>query len=190
LSGAVQRPWQTAFEWEKQLQLLLARRTATMVGDVGMVHLSGEKVSRPEGLNVPKWPAMVGGREATLGCGKLMARFGEPTDRAERRDDEGETTFDMGSRFGHLEMFAATRDVVLEDERYTLSGQRLRYNRTDGLAVLWGYMEGQRRYDAEVAQKDRLAGARVLKASKFHCYLADGQIQKVVVAEATGRGGR
>ncbi|MHC4294805.1 MAG: LptA/OstA family protein, partial [Planctomycetota bacterium] len=190
VSAAVQRPWQTAFEWDKQMQLLLKQRMVIINGDVAMVHVSGNKVNRPQGLSVPEWGELSEGRTVRLGCGKLIARFAPVNKPPGRRRDKQGVTFDPGSRFGPLELFTATRDVTLDDERFGLTGQRLRYNRSHGLAILWGYLEGQQRYNAAVTERDPAVGKRVLKAPKFHCYLEQERLKKIVIAKAVGRGGR
>ena len=144
-------------------------------------------VSRPEGLNLPTWSELGDGRTTTLGCEKLMAGFAEPADEPNSKDTTGTEAgrFDAASRIGPLEFFTATRDVTLRDGSWELQGQSLMYNRRQGLAVLWGYLEGQ-----PLAKAHVLDQGRPVSSPKFHCYLDGGHIKRVEVQKVTGAGGR
>ncbi len=80
LSGGIERPWQTAFTWRKQMQWLQRSREVIMDGQVTMSHRSGQKVLVDESVNRPDWPELPEGRITDLSCGKLIARFAPPKD--------------------------------------------------------------------------------------------------------------
>jgi hypothetical protein len=121
-----------------------------------------------------------------LSCGKLVARFDDPEDTGTDSKD-----MDPQSRVGRLRLFSATRDVNLTDGQYRLVGQRLIYHRTEGLAVLWGFLEGQPETRAYVYEENPLTHrVRSISSPKIHCFLQDGYIRKVETVNVQGGGAR
>ena len=86
---------------------------------------------------------------------------------------------------GPVELFEATDGVVVQDGDWELQGQQLFYQRSQGLAILRGYLEGQSPAQASVLEK-----GRPIRSPKFHCYLDKGHITKVVAVKVVGAGGR
>ena len=187
-TGGMGRPSQTAFEWAKQMQLMLNDRVVIMDGDVKMVHRSAGHVTRPTGLKLLPWNISTKGRSMSLGCGKLMARFAPP-DKRTGTSQGG--VMEADSVVGDLELFTATRDVTLKDGEYELRGARLRFHRTKGVAFLWGYIEGEPTREAQISQENPITGiSRTISSPKFQCFLEDGHIKNAEAIKVEGTGGR
>jgi len=187
LSRVIQRPWQTVFEWHKMMRLMLDSRVVIMDGGVVMIHHSGSNIPSAKDMRIPDWSGVTTGRTSTLGCGRLMAQFPQP-DKQPDGSAGGQKlspVFDPGSEVGDLQMFVATRDVVLEDRDYELRGAQLSYLREKGFAILWGYMDDQPVADAYVYSR-----GQPVSSPKFLCYLEKGHVKKVVAMDVTGSGAR
>jgi len=187
-SRDVERPWQTAFQWRREMQLLLSQRLVVMKGEVFMRHLSGSHILHLEKLRrlVPDWGRLPEGRTTHLSCGDLIVQFAEPEAPAARKALDEPARFDPGRRVGPLDLFRATDDVVLRDGDWELQGRQLTYQRSQGLAILYGYLDGQTPANASVMDR-----GRPIRSPKFHCYLDDkGHVQQVVAIRVTGAGTR
>jgi len=195
MSEGLQRPSQTVFEWSRSMQLSQERRLVVMDGGVGMVHRSGEQVvltaqERKE-LNVPPWGELASGRKSVLVCGKLMARFNPPDKEPAAPATAPSDYLQPGPRLGQLELFSATEKVNLKDGRWRVLGQRLLYHRPHGLAVVWGFLEGEPLANAIAMEEDPEMGTlRQVSSPKIHCYLEHGQITKAKAQKVTGAGVR
>ena len=191
LAEAVDRPSQTAFEWNRSMQFSQQDRLVVLDGDVKMVHRSGNQVLLAESLNVPRdqWGPLEAGRKSVLTCGNMMAKFGEPDKKAKpkTRPARGDV-LEEGPDLGPLELFSATRDVNLKDGPRQVLAQRLIYNRLNDLAVLWGFLEGQPPANATVLHEDPMTGrSQSWSSSKIIWYRRNN---KIVSENVTGAGGR
>jgi len=182
--GKIERPWQTAFEWQNMMRLMLDERMVVMEGAVGMVHHSGTNVVGAKNLEVPDWGELTEGRTTTLRCGKLTARFSAPEKDGEQRTLGGEAvTFDPGSQVGDLELFVATKNVVLEDREWELQGRQLSYMPQKDFALLTGHLADEPPANARV-----LNAGRVTVSPKFLCTLEKGRVKTVEVMEVGAAG--
>ncbi|HAU39225.1 MAG TPA: hypothetical protein DCX07_16115, partial [Phycisphaerales bacterium] len=77
MAGAIVRPWQTLFQWNRLMELKQAERQAIMEGEAIMVHRSGRQiVASLEELGLPDWPKdLEEGRRTRLTCERLLAQF-------------------------------------------------------------------------------------------------------------------
>jgi len=195
VTGGIDRPWQTAFEWHKEMHLAQKTRSVNMSGRVGMWHRSGGHVLRDKKLKVPDWGELAEGRTTILGCEQLSAEFAPPRKLSTTRPAAAEALdFDATSRVGPLELFTATRDVSLQDGPFRLEGKRLTYRRSRGQAVLWGYLPGDpiaRRTKAVVMQEDPDGATIPVRSEMFQCILDEkGHVKKIVIPDATAGGNR
>jgi lipopolysaccharide export system protein LptA len=169
-SAKIERPHQTYFEWDKQMQLSQNERRVFLDGDVSMVHHSGQFVVGADELNVPDWGKLSGGRMTTLGCDKLMAEFDEPDEPA-RADAAAGDPWETGPRLGPLKLVSATgaRDslVTLKDGDWTVVGRRLVFDRVKDIAVIWGFLEGNAPADARISQRLSATRQRTTRSPKI-----------------------
>jgi lipopolysaccharide export system protein LptC len=201
--AAVDRPSQSAFAWNKSMELSQKDRVVTLEGGVIMDHRSGDQILGQDKLNVPRdqWGTLPAGRQTRLECDTMMARFGEPdkkpatqpaiqpSSRPARRS--GGDPFREGPTLGPLDLFSATGDVSLKDlkdgQRHVLA-QRLIYNREKDLAVVWGYLEGKPVAKGSITYEDPQTGRTQTVASpKFIWYRRDNRIFS---EDVSGSGGR
>ncbi|MGC9453289.1 MAG: LptA/OstA family protein [Phycisphaerae bacterium] len=191
--GGVERPYQTLFAFEESMQLSQSERVVVMTGNVRMVHLSGQKLAERSDLleNVPhpEWPAdgLPAGRRAALACEELMARFAEADDEP----TPGEADETGGPRIGALDVFTASKDVNLRINESQIQGERLMYHRANDLAVVWGYLEGERPARAQIDYEAPDTGRRTtVRSSRITAFLRDGEVYRVETGPAEASGGR
>lgn len=189
LVAAVGRPSQTAFQWNDSMQFSQQDRLVVLDGNVKMVHRSGDKVVLTDNLNVPRdvWGKLEAGRRTVLTCGNMMAKFAEPEKSPRTRPAAGDLS-EEGPDLGPLQLFSATRDVNLKDGPWQVLAQRLIYNREKDLAVIWGFVEGERPANATVLYEDPTTGRSQSWSSPRIIWYR--QNNKIVTEEVTGAGGR
>lgn len=189
-SQRIERPNQTLFEWDKRMQMDQARRSVFLDGNVSMVHRSGKQLAGVDKLNVPPWPELGEGKKTAVACEKLVAQFAEADKtQAEKTDDKATGLLESGPRLGALTMVSATgwadRMVTLEDGQWQVVGKRLLFDRDQDIAVVWGFLEGDRPADARVLQRVSFNRARTWTFPKVTWYRTTNR----VVGEKVGSGG-
>jgi len=187
LGGTIDRPSQTAFEWDRSMQFSQASRVVVLDGQVTMVHRSGDKVVLAEMLNVPReqWGELKDGRRTILKCDNMLAKFA-PADKPATQP--AGDVLEQGPDLGPVEMFSATKDVNLKDGPWQVVAQRLVYDRVRDLAVIWGFTEGAPVASATVYNEDPTTGRSQSWASPKIVWYR--QNNRIVTEEVTGAGGR
>jgi len=194
--AALGRPNQSAFEWNKNMQLSQKDRLVTLEGSVTMVHRSGDQILLTNRLNVPRdqWGTLPAGRKTILKCDNMMAKFGPPTDKASTQPSTrpaARTAGDLlgeGPTLGPLDLFSATGDVNLNDSPRQVLAQRLIYNRIKDLVVVWGFLEGKAPSNATIIYEDPGAGrSQAWSSPKLIWYRQDNRI---LAEDVSGAGGR
>lgn len=200
--GAVERPWQTRFEWHELMELSRTRDADTgkefmevtakskSPKRVSMIHRSGDRMVLLDKLNMPWLKDLPPGRIAALSCEKMTAKFGP------REDEPGDGSTDpmaavwgSGAKIGPLNTFTAVGGVHLIDKPWRLEGERLEYYRTECLADLWGYAQGQEKANATVGNEEKRSLG--LSSPRITCYLdEDGKVIRVEASKVRGYGGR
>ena len=189
LVAAVGRPSQTAFEWNRSMQFSQKDRLVVLDGKVKMVHRSGNQVLLADKLPVPReeWGTLEAGRKTVLSCEEMIAKFAEPEARTTTRPAERDV-LQEGPDLGPIELFSASRDVNLKDGPRQILAQRLVYNRLNDVAVIWGFLEGEKPAKATVVYEDPTTGrSQVLSSPKLIWYRRNN---KIISADVTGAGGR
>lgn len=153
-ADSVTRPSQSRFEWSKSMYLDQDKRVAQLQGDVHLDHRSGKQIVLLKELNVRPIKDMPRGRDTSLDCDSMLATFAEPDAPATTRPAERTS----GPRVGELRLFNARGDVSLKDGRQQVVCQRLLYQRETDVAVIWGFLVGQRPKDAVIYYEDRPKG--------------------------------
>ena len=212
-SAALRGPSQTAFAWKKSMRLSQTERVAVLDKDVTMVHRSGNQIVMADKLRVPYSIAdLPDGRKTMLTCGEMMAKFGEPDDKPAK----GATTkpagkkppapatkpaattkpattqpadlWEAGPKLGPLELFQATRDVNLKDGPQQVLGQKLIYDRARHVAIVWGWLPGQKKANA-VIYYETPQRSQNWASPKMTCFFNEqGEIERVVTEEVGGTG--
>ena len=188
VNADMQRPSQTFFEWNDSMQLSQEKRLVVLEGHVSMVHRSGNQVVLTEKMHVPKWGKLEFGRKALLSCEKLLAKFGQPDEEKKNAgrpktrpaaEDEDLT----GPQLGSLELFTAIRHVNLKDgvrQVRQLLGQRLVYDRRNEIAIVWGYIQGQRPAAASLIYEDLdLGKTQNWSSERIRVFFKGDEIQRV-----------
>jgi len=151
---SVTRPSQSRFQWSKSMYLDQDKRVVELRGDVHLDHCSGKHIVGLKELNVRAIKDMPRGRNTSLDCDRMLATFAKPDLSAITRPAEGTT----GPRVGKLMLFDARGDVNLKDGRQEVVCQRMLWQRETDVAVIWGYLVGQRPKDAVIYYEDKTKG--------------------------------
>ncbi|HOF19253.1 MAG TPA: hypothetical protein PK082_10120, partial [Phycisphaerae bacterium] len=187
MAGAIVRPWQTLFQWNRLMELKQAERQAIMEGEAIMVHRSGRQiVASLAELGLPDWPKdLEEGRRTRLTCERLLAQFSPA-------DAQGGGQLDVeGPRVGPLELFSATRKVHLTDgarQLRSVVAQRLTYRRQTDIVEVFGFLPGEKETNASILVEDKDAGtSQEFSGSKITWFRTN---DKIVAEKITGGGGR
>ncbi len=184
LTGNIDRPSQSAFQWSESMKMDQTIRTVWMSGKVIMVHRSGANVVLAEKLNVRKWDKLPAGRKTRLDCEKMKACFAKP----EKKADGKEASDRSGPAVGPLDLFDATGDVKLEDGPRQVFCQRILYQRISDTAIIWGSLPGKPVKNAEMYYRDAQRG--VLNSWKSPKLIWHRKNNRVEARDADIRGGR
>lgn len=158
--GPPRDPSQSLFEWDKSMLLVqnegasdAKERSATLRGNVTMMHHSGRRTRRPGNLKVrPLGPETPSGRTTLLYCEQMYAQFGEAADKKARGKSpatrEAKAVPPAGPAIGELRLFNAVGAdpvegqaevfVDLQDGGRHIVGKRLIYDRKSQVATVWG----------------------------------------------------
>ena len=202
--AAVDRPSQSAFAWNKSMELSQKDRVVTLEGGVIMNHRSGDQILGRDKLNVPRdqWGTLRAGRKTRLDCDTMLAKFGEPDKKPATQPATQPSTrptrrsagdlLREGPPLGPLDLFLATGDVSLRaqeksGQRHVL-GQRLIYNREKDLADVYGFLEGKPVAKASISYEDPQTGrTNTVESPRFIWYISDN---RVFAADVSASGGR
>lgn len=180
----IDRPAQTLFTFSKGMKFLQDAGTVEMTDDVYMVHSSGGKMEMKDRLPKEKWGNLPEGRHTTLHCALLLARFSKAPGPVKPDTD--------GPNFGRLELFNASGNektqCVLRDGTREADGQRIIYDRTMDMAIIFGDEEGQSKKPAVISNNDVANNAyQTQTGAKLVWYR---QNNKIVVEKASMTGGK
>ena len=117
----------------------------------------------------------------------MIAKFAKAKPSPRTRPAKGDL-LESGPDLGPLDLFSATKDVNLKDGPRQVLAQRLIYNRQNDLAVIWGYLDGEKPANATVIYEDPKTGrSQSWSSPKIIWYRRNNQI---ITEEVTGAGGR
>ncbi len=152
----VDRPSQTAFQWDRKMHLLESVRSepdpaavdrqgrrplwiATLEGKVMMRHRSGEKIPNLAKLAIRPIETLPAGRVTEVDCGRMMIQFVEKSS-AEARDSEPRTSPSPDSLSVDLalDLFEAVDKVLFRDGPVEAHCGRMVFNRRSNVAVVYG----------------------------------------------------
>lgn len=181
----VSRPSQTAFRWSKSMSLSQQRLLATLVGDVGMAHRSGNQVALKERLNAPDWGKLPTGRNLTVACAEMIARFSE-SDTAGNKDRQDRF------RVGNPELFIARGRVNLVDAPTTqVFCNQLTYNGPREVATIAGHYNGQENGEATFVYQDSVnLTLRRVDSPRVTAYFKGNRVVRVETQKLEGAGSR
>jgi lipopolysaccharide export system protein LptA len=203
-ADSVESPSQTAFEWHNGAFLDMGKRWANMEGEVGMVHMSADRVKVVSDAQMPDFGKLPPGREVALSCsdapasmtagaaqpGRLEAFFGAP-DAADKSLRKTATQPSGGlPMVGPLDRFLASGLVTMKDDKSQIQAARVTYDRLQNMAVIYGYLsELAPKTVATLVYEDIAAKTwRTVKSTEIVCYLKDGQINRVETAKVSAAG--
>jgi len=185
--GSADGPSQSFFEWRKSMVLLqnadrgggVGGRTATMHGNVSLVHHSGRNIRIPQGLKIRHDPARLReGRITHLDCQDMVAEFDDAADKDKKSAGRAEDVM-TGPAIGRISLFSANgadadrpKDqpeifVQMMDGPRTIVGKRLLYDRREQIATAYGYLLGRDQADAEFRGEDMDGNVRSYKSPKL-----------------------
>ena len=179
------RPGQTAFRWSKSMSLSQQRLLATLTGDVGMVHRSGNQVALKDRLNAPDWGKLETGRNLTVACAEMIARFAE-SDTAGNKDRQDRF------RVGDPELFIARGRVSFADAPTTqVFCNQLTYNGPREVATVAGHYNGQENGDATFVYQDSVnLTLRRVDSPRVTAYFKGNRVVRVETQKLEGAGSR
>lgn len=185
--GDVERPSQTVFEWRKGMYLNQAKQYVQLQEKVVMVHYSGDKVLRPEGLKAIPAEDVSGGRVSRLRCDRLEGWF-EQAPQTEQDRASGQNLLDAGPQIGALRRIIALGDVSLQDGPVTIDAQQLLYNGVERMVTVLGFLPGaDRRTNARIVRTDSSSGrVQPFESPKLTW---DMETDRIEVGRITGGGG-
>ena len=198
------RPSQTAFEWNKLMNLAQKDRRVVMEGQVKMIHHSGRYLLPTEGLKLPPWPELKEGRLSKVACDRMIAKFAPPAQKAPTTAtstaskpvvSRPASDWISGPAVGALEQFTALKDVNMEDgvrQKRTVQCQRLIYDRPTDVVEVFGALENQAPSNARMIVEDLDAGTSTPYQSPriiWYRKNASRTNERIVTEKLTGAGG-